>query len=555
MRSFFMFFLMSYGCWTAFFDPHNHISGILNPVDYAAIKKVINEESATIEELSNLWTGIIRSVDEKFKQNPRIAIGALNTLTCDEPNSALKNHLKSSPEYRKIIIENIERVLSATPITGFDSAYALRKRVREKIIYNNLSGDKLRETQNDLKRAIIFRLAQQGIKLAEMSVSFIGGDQSNSRLVDILEYQKIINDLLSEKTSLANQKLKKKLEEKKLPIPRLYWLLMTHTSELGRQNKFSDELVYDYRYGKCSFLPKVLTTSPERDLYKILSEQNEILGTDTAGVESTCFTDEGMKSLKELISTVYKVALLRRKQDAQAPKMVVRIHVGEGAPIVVDEVAKNQAEACFDMRRLPLIKTAPDGKPLHLVEGRKNIAKLLKLIKEIKKEVKDIDKFIVFRFGHVTSISQAQAKILKQLNIEVDVNLSSNIATGSWPLPRSVRKKISKEHRVPTHVLEYFLNGDITKAPELFALHPLKWLLYNNVLTILGSDGPGVEHSNMEREYRMADALIKYWNKNDRNFRKKHISIKQLINNQNKHIKYVGYRENGNKTVFTLDYQ
>lgn len=553
MRLIFITILMCYdGLTVNYFDPHNHISGILEPVDYAAVKKVINEEVPTTEELSHLWSGIIESVDKNFKKNPRIAIGALNTLTCDEPDSARENYVTSSLEYRKIIIENIERLLSATPITGFDSAYAIRKRVREKIVYKNLSGDILKETQNDLKRAILFRLAQQKIKLTEMSVSFIGGDQSNSRLIDILEYQKIIDDLLSEKTSPINQKLKMRLEEKKLPVPRLYWLLMTHTSELGRQNEYSDELVYDYRYGKCSFLPKVLTTNPERDLYKVLSENTEILGTDTAGVESTCFTNEGMKSFKELISTVYKVAQLRRKQDAQAPKMVVRIHVGEGAPIVIDDIAKSKNEACLDMRRLPSIKTTPDGKPLHLVEGRKNIAKLLTLIKDIKKEVKDIDTLIIFRFGHVTSISQAQAKLLKQLNIEADVNLSSNIATGSWPLSRAAREKILKAYRIPTHVLEYFLNGDNKKAPELFSHHPLKWLLYNNVLTILGSDGPGVEHSSMDREYQMADALIKYWNKTDANFRKKHISIKQLINNQNKHIKDVGYRDKSN-TVFGLD--
>ena len=38
-------------------------------------------------------------------------------------------------------------------------------------------------------------------------------------------------------------------------------------------------------------------------------------------------------------------------------------------------------------------------------------------------------------------------------------------------------------------------------------------------------------------------------------YQRKQGHLKQLINNQNKHIKYVGYRENGNKTVFTLDYQ
>ncbi len=553
MRILFIVILMSYEGWSDYFDPHNHISGILEPIDYANIKKVINEETPTTEELSYLWANIIRIVDTKFKQNPRLAVGALNTLSCDEPDNARKKDLLSLEDYRKIIIENIERVLSATPITGFDSAYALRKRIREKILYKDLSGDARKQMQNDFKSAILFRLAKKRIKLAEMSISFIGGDQSNSRLMDILEYQKIINDLLDTKTSSVNRKLKQKLQEKGLPIPRLYWLLMTHTSELARQNKYSDELVYDYRYGKCSFMPKVLTTNPERDLYKILAENKEILGTDTAGVESTCFTDEGMKSLKDLISTVYKVALLRRKNDAQAPKMVVRIHVGEGAPIVINEVAKTREEACLSLRQLPAIKMSPDGKALHLVEGRKNISKLLALIKNIKKELKNIDTLIIFRFGHVTSISQAQVKLLKQLNIEADVNLSSNIATGSWPLSDPVRKKIFMAHRIPTHVLAFILEGNSQKAPELFAHHPLKWLLYNNVLTILGSDGAGVEHSGMDQEYQMAQALIQYWNKTDKNFREKHISIEQLINNQTKHIKNVGYRDGIDNTFFRLN--
>ncbi len=97
---------MSYEGWSDYFDPHNHISGILEPIDYANIKKVINEETPTTEELSYLWANIIRIVDTKFKQNPRLAVGALNTLSCDEPDNARKKDLLSLEDYRKIIIES-----------------------------------------------------------------------------------------------------------------------------------------------------------------------------------------------------------------------------------------------------------------------------------------------------------------------------------------------------------------------------------------------------------------------------------------------------------------
>src|SRR5699024_5530861 len=108
----------------------------------------------------------------------------------------------------------------------------------------------------------------------------------------------------------------------------------------------------------------------------------------------------------------------------------------------------------------------------------------------------------------------------------------SNIATGAWsfadmPNEPAIVQRVAATAADPATNFELndlpgFLIPDPTDAEAVAGVlgnHPLKYLLMAHVRVMLGTDGAGVEHSSMPREYALATSLIRYWSRHDQAFR------------------------------------
>ena len=73
-------------------------------------------------------------------------------------------------------------------------------------------------------------------------------------------------------------------------------------------------------------------------------------------------------------------------------------------------------------------------------------------------------------------------------------------------------------------------------AAEILSNHALKYMLQAGVRTLLGTDGGGVEHSDIAREYMLAKELVRYWISKDPTF-PHDISIDTLFKNVEDHEK------------------
>lgn len=522
-----------------YFDPHNHINGVLDPFAYANLTKVYENKEPTAAELASLWQSLrILNSSPKFQSDSRVSVGTKASIACDD-----KANLQTEDEIYKNLKKKIGRVLSATPLTSFDSAYAMRGYVEDEFLFKDKNDQEKAQIKDELIKATIFQLGQQKISLVEMSTNFIGGDPSGKRIRTMNRYNEIINDIKKSQPQKENLSLAQSFKQNNLKIPEIFWLLMSHTAELGRKK---NELI-EYSSGQCqaSAFPEHVASNPKEHFYQALVQNPSIVGIDIASTETTCFTPEGMKSFKNSAKNVYEAAKERRKLNYETgpKKLLVHVHVGEGSPVLAQETQKPEEAgyACELPEKLPRFKETENNNLVHAVEARRNIGLILNSIQSLKRQYPDMDEYVVFRLGHATHISKAQANKAANLGVSVDVNLSSNLATGSWGAGQAIKGFLA-EGEAPNKLLEKLLKSG-ADAENIFGDHGLKWLLSAGVLTVLGSDGAGVEHSSHDIDFDLAQRLIDYWNSTDKNFAAKNISIQNLIDNQRKHIDAMGYQQ------------
>lgn len=526
-----------------FFDPHNHTGGILPPLAIIDAKKFIAGERITEEDLKDFWTKLVPFFNTTLMKSPRISLGTKLVVTCNEPSlycSADANDANANTKKcHSSLLDNIYNMLSATPLTSFNTSYSIRGNTWQIPDLAGASGGSL-STQ-----AKIYELALTGAGVVELSEAFIGDKKEEDATRTFTKYQSILDDLRRPNTSPKNQLLKQRLAEKNLAIPSVKWLLLTHTMELG---KLPNERTLTYDDGQClsKEMPPTLNTDPMADLYQTLVNYEDAVGVDVAGPEYTCFTNEGMKDFKELVDATYKASQVRRQNNGKFNKLIVRIHVGEGAPLVDTKYVRDQAGACEEAKKFPVILKDPEtGLYKHQVEARRNIGVLITAIRDLIRKYPDINEYVVFRLGHVTHLTKELASRMKSFNITADVNLSSNIATQAW----TVDKEIIDEYLVNKGVtanqvrdLRRALERNGASPGKIFDGHGLKWLLYYRVPTILGTDGSGVEHSNsLAGEYELAEKLIDHWNQTDDEFKGRNVTIDTLLKNQALHFDAMGY--------------
>ncbi|MGC1380865.1 MAG: hypothetical protein WA814_07550 [Candidatus Baltobacteraceae bacterium] len=522
-----------------YFDAHNHISGILPYYAYADLPAFIAgfsnpaarvsaaDRLALFRYLTGVWYPAKgAALDHKLFSPPdgqRFALGA---------RAALVVYGSQVAGSVAALDGALERVLTATPWSEFDSAYAFRggpawTYLRDRFYAG--SGDRLNA---DLCKATILELAATNVDDSEQSLPFLGGwklrDGRSAPLDTILCVMRASSD----------PNLRAALHAMSRPMPSIKIVLMTHTAQLAAS---AGGASYDdwSKTGLCAPvpLPQALVTTP-KSIYDALMGWSagkavvprdeaaqyfgEVTGIDTAAPETTCFTSDGMQYYSRLIEAVYDASKARRLAGWNG-KLLVHTHVGEGATIDYVPAAPPQP---WDFERLfaafPAARTST-------AQARANISTLLAAIAAFERAHADAHQYVVFRLAHDTWATPEQAAAMRDEGVEADVNLESNVATGAYPIARmplgaaALAAELDPVAANPATNFELNdLLGTLVKDPTdasqvgpILGDASLKYLLEARVRCLLGSDAGGVEHSDIVKEYEYASSLIAYWNRTD----------------------------------------
>lgn len=530
-----------------YFDAHSHNNGILPYYAYADLDAFIKHPGDPTEiglwNRRQLWSYVASSQAPSNPPDPRIMPGALATLKAyGQKNQEL------TPQQ---VNGALERVLTTTPWTEFDSAYA----VRGDPLYSYLDAyfdKKLAQRDQAICAAELAELAATKTAHSEQFLSFIGGWKFRNVVghpgSDRLD---VIRCFEQRPKTIAGKPAATKAQDVKV-------LLMTHTSELGEAPAGTPDGATSWMQynsdpdGACKLMPdpkvkgkfapplktdpKIITNAllGQDDMGNDILEPGEspsffehVIGIDTAGPEITCFTAPGaldspglgMQNYTALVQAVYDAAIARRAKGWHG-KLLVHTHVGEGGAVYQWNSSNPRPGAATDpllpFESFPPIKLNSEGVPVHVIQARKNIQMLLNAVDKIKSDgthFKDVDNYLVFRFGHVTQANDDNAKEMKRLGIEADINLESNIATRAYYTAR-LAKPVAEPLNEAMQLEFDDLPGEVLRsghAAEILSGHSLQFMLKEGVRTLLGSDGGGEEHSDIGREYKLGADLINYW--------------------------------------------
>jgi hypothetical protein len=538
--------LLSYGRAAGaqtYFDAHNHITGVLPYYAYANLPAFIDSLStpgrqvgfddrlALYRSIADVWyPSEAAGLDDKPFSPPdghRFALGA---------RAALVVYHDQVAGSAAALNGTLERVLTATPWSEFDSAYAFRGGPASAYLLQRFYGGSYERLAADLCKATVLDLAATNIQASEQSLPFIGGWKfSGGASWPLSTVECVMNAPADPSVGAALRAMGK-------PLPSIKIVLMTHTSQLASLPGGTAYSEWS-KTGACAQvpLPKALMTDPktihdgllgwDRGRLVVPAAQaaqfyDTVVGIDTAGPETTCFTPDGMAYYDRLIGAVYDASKARRRAGWHG-KLLVHTHVGEGATI--DYVPTPPAQpwtfqAVFSA--LPPTRT-------NAAQAEQNITALLGAVARFETAHPDLHDYVVFRFAHDTWASESQARAMHDEGVEADVNLESNVATGAYPVSRmplaqsSVDAEIAQLAQNPATNFELNdLLGALVKDPNdpsqvggVLGNAALKYLLEARVRCLLGTDADGVEHSDIVKEYEYASSLIAYWNRTDPAFR------------------------------------
>jgi hypothetical protein len=158
--------------------------------------------------------------------------------------------------------------------------------------------------------------------------------------------------------------------------------------------------------------------------------------------------------------------------------VVDRPHVGEGS---VD----TQTGKPFHTDKDHVLR---GDKPAHYDRASANLEQLLTAAEELRAEgVWDPTK-VITRYGHATHATPAQASRMQALGIIAEVNLGSNVATGSLSQTEGPHGPRAKQAR--------------------YRDHSLASLIYYETSIVLSTDGPAVMATTLAAEYGRAYQII-----------------------------------------------
>ena len=548
-----------------YFDAHNHFPGILPYYAYADLPAFIAQIARSSDAVSfDDRLALYRYLADQWYGGPGAALGDRLFSPADGQRFSLGARA-TLVVYRDRVAGSIanldgalERILTATPWTEFDSAYAFRGGPAYDYLKAKYYAGNDAALENDLCAATLLDLAATNIDVSEQSLPFVGGwgfeDGTSYRL----------NSILCPAAAARDPRVVAGLRAMGKTMPIVRFVLMTHTSELATLPGGSSYSEWS-KTGHCQSVafPVALRTQPSTVFNGLLGLDergtpvvpasrrtaffNSVVGIDTAGPETTCFTRDGMNYYLQLAGAVYDAAKKRRMLGWHG-KLLVHTHVGEGG--VIDYAPTPPAQPwtfANAFATLPTTLSNPDQAGL-------NISALLAAIAQFERDHPDARNYVIFRLAHDTWANDAQAATMHDEGVEADVNLESNVATGSYPISRMplgeatlMRDDLSP--LLPNENSNLELNdllGTLVRDPNdaltvggILGNASLKYLLERHVRCLLGTDAAGVEHSDIVKEYEYAGALIAYWNQTDPAFRavSGNLTSRTLFDNVRRHLR------------------
>jgi hypothetical protein len=523
----------------SYFDAHNHITGILPYQAYANLPAFIatftnpreqvtyDDRLALYHYLANVWYPSVQdSLDDKLfspADGQRFALGARAALVV----------YRSQVAGSAVALDGtLERVLTATPWTEFDSAYAFRGGPAWTYLRERFYAGNDERLTSDWCRATILDLAATNINDSEQSLPFVGGWKFQGGTSGALDTIECVMGAPSDPS------LRAALHGMGKDMPRVKIVLMTHTAQLATLpggKKYGEWS----KSGRCApvALPAALVTTPKMVYDALMGWSagkpvvsaaqarqyfDDVVGIDTAAPETTCFSPEGMAYYRRLIAAVYDASKSRRLAGWQG-KLLVHTHVGEGGVI---NYAPSPPLHPWSFQTV--FATLPRTRT-NTAQAQANISTLLGAIAGFEREHPDTHDYVIFRLAHDTWATPSQARAMHDERVEADVNLESNVATGAYPVARMplaaelLAGRIAPLARDPT--TNFRLNdllgtlvtdpSDVSQVGGVLGDASLKYLLEARVRCLLGSDAGGVEHSDIAKEYQYAASLIAYWNRTD----------------------------------------
>jgi hypothetical protein len=386
----------------------------------------------------------------------------------DDPNVSPADKTRLRDEIDQKARTAIEKALRASDETDFNSAYEIRDQLIKKTFYQE-DGPQVRKPNGEVDveasayanyaRETLVRLAADDIRYTEQSNSAKKLDQRFSPEALAAARQSIAND------PHLPPALKAKVAE--LQVQQL---TMINTNRFGVRDVVTTDTQTDARVSAGQFKSEVDT------LVRQIQTRQDVVGIDIAGAEHFSVDRVGQARFEYM----YK----RLLAEAEPGKpIVLRPHVGEGA---------NDTTAGDLFRRDSRRVTGENGEPSHYARARDNIDSFLTALENVGHKP---DSPVIVRFGHATHTTPEQAVRMQRLGIIAEVNLNSNVETGSLDQNPGGRDRTPRQA------------GDPVPAGR-FDDHALPTLLFNDVPVILSTDAHSVMSTNMRREYAQARVMI-----------------------------------------------
>ena len=289
------------------------------------------------------------------------------------------------------------------------------------------------------------------------------------------------------------------------------------------------------------------------DLYNAVQEMQRraprIVGIDLAGPEGYEYlggkTKELVKDVLQKLNQYIGSAQAKRKKVRQ---VVFRPHVGEGSALLDSACTLIERRPWEFLRRVVrAVRALQDNgieidaqavRPILDEIEAKNVGVYAgkRAEKAAQRAIHNLDAFIgaieqnqqywnkqkvLIRFGHATHTTPEQAKRMQTLGIWADINLGSNLRTGALAYMPDVEYNVEigemgkriEEYRdykkkclapVQRQHKEWNWNASALVRNN----HGLGNLLQNGVPCVLGTDGQGVEVTNIACEYDILESYL-----------------------------------------------
>jgi hypothetical protein len=399
---------------------HNHFKGVLDPEDYPRL--LFPAEHASDPDVAAKLTlkQLRQFYDENFDE-----VAFDPKTKAPKVSAELVQKIINGPDADVNPMATLRRVMRASAEMPFDYTYdprgAFIKHIQAADKAAGLKGDKARMYQ--FVEATVERLAKQGIRYVELQGKLNAPGISDADFEAITAKHGIFVRMLPH--LLTNQMA---VDKEGAPTGR----------------PISKEQVY-----------RMLGKDPDSD---------EPISKIVAGLD-ICGPEKGRWSKDTIGQVDIALEALALESDRAGRPMVLRPHVGEGysenAEVrrhgggdrgEVAQISRNNLKVLLDhLEASPHYKPPPEGK-------------------------------VVVRLGHVTHATDKQIEQMRKLGVIAEVNIGSNLATGS--LPRDTNA-----------------NGRLDE-------HPLLKLMIAGVKTTLSTDAQGVMSTSMGREFGFADDMI-----------------------------------------------